>query len=597
MSILRHAKDGWKRILALPSFLWYAALFGTLLAAPSLFTGFALDDYLFAIVIRRLPMTVPQTGPFDLFRFADGDPNTARELMEIGEVTWTSDPHTRGAFLRPISALTHIADFSLWPFSSSAMHLHSLLWFFACVAASTLCYRRIIRIQWVAGLSSLLYAVDDVHAQVVSWIANRNALVAYTFGLLSLVLHVQHRQDKNRAAKWWSAAIFGATLLSGEAGIGIIAYFVAYTIHIERGSWRNRAASLAPHGVVLALWRGFYVHFGFGVSGSSIYIDPGNDPRTFLITLPRRLVFLLLGQFAFPRADLAEFYEYISPHAAAWAITFGVAVLALLTLGIVRLWRNDPTARFFLTGAVLSCVPVCGTAPGERLLLFVSFGASGAIALLVEFAESRYERTIATSMMFLHLVVAAPLLALKSSSVAFGEPNRIIDRAIPTAPDIASKTVLLVNPPADSLGMVLIASRVARGMAHPAHLYSLAAVTTDIFVRREDERTIDIRPDRGFIEHSLERSWRSANNPLLAGSVVELARMTVLVPESTPDLRPADARFQFDAPLEDPSFLWLRWDHDHFIPWTPPPIGETVHLPPYGFHEFLHDLAAKLSHR
>ncbi|HEY2511255.1 MAG TPA: hypothetical protein VGI39_10375 [Polyangiaceae bacterium] len=566
-----------------------------MLTAPSLATGFALDDYLFAVVIRKLPMVVPQTGPLDLFRFGDGKARTVRGLMDLGQIVWTSDPSTRGAFLRPISALTHILDFTAWPFSPALMHAHSLLWFAACLGMTGLLYRRLLATPWIAGLATLLYAVDDVHGEVVAWIANRNALIAYALAAPVLWLHDRQRRDGLSSAAWLGPTFLIAALLAGESAVGIVAYLAAYALHIDEGPWRQRIASLAPHALILAAWRVAYVHFGFGVSGSSIYIDPGRSPEAFLVALPRRLAFLLLGQFAFPRADVGELYEYLSPHADIWAFAFAIAVIMTLGAAIAGLWRRDRITRFFVTGILIACIPISATAPGDRLLLFVSFGAAGLIAQLVDFAATRFERSAASFLLVLHVAIATPLLAVKSSSVPFGEPNMVTDRDIPRSPDIQTKTVVLVNPPGELFGMVLIASRIARGLPHPEHLYSLAPVTAALEVSREDANTLQIRPPDGFLAHTLERGWRSPEHPLLAGSVVELARMTVSVPESTPDLRPADARFHFDVPLEDQSLLWLRWDHQHFVPWTPPPIGQTIHLPAYGFREFLHDLTSKLS--
>jgi hypothetical protein len=56
--------------------------------------------------------------------------------------------------------------------------------------------------------------------------------------------------------------------------------------------------------------------------------------------------------------------------------------------------------------------------------------------------------------------------------------------------------------------------------------------------------------------------------------------MAVTVLALTPDGRPATMRFDFDAPLDDPRFVWLAWDQTRYVPFVPPAIGAEVELPP-----------------
>ncbi len=63
------------------------------------------------------------------------------------------------------------------------------------------------------------------------------------------------------------------------------------------------------------------------------------------------------------------------------------------------------------------------------------------------------------------------------------------------------------------------------------------------------------------------------------GERVKLTGMTAEVTQLTDDGRPAEVRFRFDVPLEDPSLCWLCYRYDQFVPFTPPPIGQTVDIP------------------
>ena len=74
-----------------------------------------------------------------------------------------------------------------------------------------------------AALAALLYVIDDARGMPVGFIANRNALLATVFGVLSLIAHDRWRRDG-----WHSVVVVVPfclllALLSAEAGTGAAA--------------------------------------------------------------------------------------------------------------------------------------------------------------------------------------------------------------------------------------------------------------------------------------------------------------------------------------------------------------------------------------
>ena len=67
------------------------------------------------------------------------------------------------------------------------MHLQSVLWYGALVAATAFMYRRLLP-RAAAVVAAILYAVDGAHAEAVTWISARNMLVGALFGTLALAL-------------------------------------------------------------------------------------------------------------------------------------------------------------------------------------------------------------------------------------------------------------------------------------------------------------------------------------------------------------------------------------------------------------------------
>ncbi|MCA1662772.1 MAG: hypothetical protein LC659_00595, partial [Myxococcales bacterium] len=105
---------------------------------------------------------------FDLFSFVGHRRADTFKQMDAGVLPWWTDPEVKLAFWRPLSALTHVVDWRVWPRSPAAMHVHSLLWFALALIAVAAFYRRFFAAfggggAWAAGLAILLYAVDDAH--------------------------------------------------------------------------------------------------------------------------------------------------------------------------------------------------------------------------------------------------------------------------------------------------------------------------------------------------------------------------------------------------------------------------------------------------
>ena len=59
--------------------------------------------------------------------------------------------------------------------------------------------------------------------------------------------------------------------------------------------------------------------------------------------------------------------------------------------------------------------------------------------------------------------------------------------------------------------------------------------------------------------------------------------MTIEVVEVTEDGRPAEILAAFPRSVDDPRFLWQRWDETRYAPFTPPAVGESTVLPPVDY--------------
>ena len=178
-----------------------------------------------------------------------------------------------------------------------------------------------------------------------------------------------------------------------------------------------------------------------------------------------------------------------------------------------------------------------------------------------------------------HIVLAPIALPLRAANPV---GPRWVDAKLyvqtPLGPSVGDRDVVVVNAPSAANATYLILRREVSGLPVPLHVRVLAPAVPSVTIRRLDSRTLEIRPEDGYLRWPLDRVFRSDRRPFAIGEQVKLTGMTVTITELTSDGRPADATFRFDVPLESPSLLWLCFRGDGFEPFTPPPVGQETEI-------------------
>lgn len=563
-----------------------AAMLAVLLALPSLGAGWMLDDWFHrAVLLEKSRLGDLLGSPSEMFRFFRGDPERTGRLMDIGLYPWWTYPGLKAEFLQALTVLTHRLDYTLWPDSPVLMHAHSLLWLGAAVALTAVFYRRVFGATWVAGIAALLFAVDDARGATVGFIANRNALVAATFGVSALIAHDRWRRDGSSIARLLAPLLLLAALFSKEEGIGTCAYLAAYGMFVDpRGRWRGLLA-LWPYAVGGVVWAALRASWGYGVHDLGLYIDPLTDSRRYLAAAAGRLPMLLLGQWGPIPADVAV---VLRPPAATFVLGIAAAFLGLLTFALTPLLRHNPVARFWATGMLLAAIPVSATIPGDRLLTFVGIGAAGLIAQFWRFVFAGdtpsnplwrvTAKAVAWFLVAVHAVIAPLALPLRAANPV--GPRWVEARLHVRLPreSLEDRTVVIVNAPSAIVANDLLLRREMDGLSVPRHVRALAPAIPSVTIRRLDERTLAIRPRGGYLRWVLDQIFRSERRRFALGERVRLSGLTVTIVSLTADGRPDEATFRFDVPLESPSLLWLCFRGGGFEHFIPPAVGQEAEI-------------------
>ena len=234
-----------------------ASVLAVLLASPSLGVGWVQDDYYhLAVLLPGSPYRELLGSPAEMFRFFRGDPVRTGRIMDAGLFPWWTDRSIKAEFLQVLTVLTHRLDYWFWPDSPALMHAQNLFWLGTSVAAVAVFYRRMVGPTWVAGLAAVLYAVDDARGPTVGFIANRNVLIAATFGVTALISHDRCAAAARERRRAWPRRCLPGLFFSEEEGLGTFAYLAAYAVFVDPAGRRRGCLALSPYLVVVVVWRG-----------------------------------------------------------------------------------------------------------------------------------------------------------------------------------------------------------------------------------------------------------------------------------------------------------------------------------------------------
>lgn len=577
-----------RALLGHPRMPYVCALVAIVLLLPVLGTGLMMDDHAHQMLVVEGGYPGGPRGTWDLFRFLDDDPAALKEVVDRGMWPWWSVSGFRLAFFRPLASILHTLDYRLWPSAHAWMHAESILIFALAAAFAAFLYRRLLGPTVAAGLAGLMFAVDDAHAMVITWIANRHSIISTACGIAALIAHDKLRKDSWKPGLYLGPIALILALLGGENGVSILPYLFAYAVFLDETPWKSRFMSLVPYGVVAAIWAIGYKLGGYGAAGGAFYIDPIRQVGDYLQAVPVRLPVLLTAQLAAPPADV---WMSLPPEKTSGFATVCLVVLAIVGSGLAIALRRNRTAAFFALGMTLSLLPACATWPGDRNLLLAGLGGFGLVAQLVTVSRDQlgkparlFVALVSGTFIFLHLIVAPLLLPLRSNltgAMLHGYTDRAI-QSMPGGDAIKGKTIIVVSAPDAVISNTVIAAKLNAHSGLPERFRVLStAVSGAMNVSRIDDKTLSISLSAGHIHEPTATVFRDPKRfPLHVGDRIKAAGMEAEIKTLTNDgVLPERIDFRFDKSLEDSEYVWIYWDKRQYAVLDLPKVGEDRALP------------------
>ena len=580
------------------------ALRGTLLADD--WDHYAMQRHIYPVEVQ----------PWDMFRFVGESAAEKQPLFDSGRLPWWSSSNLHLAVFRPLSSLLVYADLAWFNGKDHPwwMHLHSLLWWVVLLAAVALLYRRFLSFP-VAVLSLLVFAVDDAHVFPVVWIANRSEVVSIALVCWAIWAHVAaESHPEPLKLRIVAATLVGLALLAGEHAIAPLCYVLTFELARDRRRWAEAARRLLPY-VVLTLtyliWRSA---LGYGVSGSAFYVDPIGEPSRYLqtaaIRVPLLAADLMFGIasdwwfWGYPFIDrLKEVLpaEWVEPsQLQALQVGFGVAALVVMIGGLYwgyRVSRKSPRARacwaLSLAGA-MSLVPLAGTASMTRLtvvpaIAFDAAIASGVYWLVRRFVWNKGTRrrivlgTAIATILWTHIARPAMLSAegaaylTNSSHLEYGYTTK----AKFGSQDVTRRHVFVISAHdmASQYLMPYLFDAARLPVPLTAHMLSPAAKNSHVLTRVAANVLDILFPEPVDGNAFTPMVYRQSGTGFFPGQTFQNSTFEVEV-KMVRGVQPRHLRFTFQAPLEDPRYLFMYPTKKGIEPIELPALGESIRLEP-----------------
>lgn len=586
-------KQNWKVAL----YFFFIIVLGTILSKDSIHTGLIFDD----LIKKQLYLTNNlQLILLKAFSFIDR--SNVGWLIEQGRIPWWSSPDLKISFFRPVTALTYYLDYSYWPRSLELMHLQSILWFLIVCSLVLIYYEKIFNSWKTALLAASLFTADFNHLTSITWLADRNRLIALFFGLLTLLMHRMWMNTSKGFYRLLALLLFFTTMLSAESGVAVLGFILAYSVLVKKSDIKKLSLIVLDYIVVFILWLVIYAALGYGVANTGLYTSPLGSLYRYLGFMIERIPILFIEQWFKPSMFVnpslwswpdPSLYNLIERPDRFLYWTASIIAISVLWKVFYRILRKDDVAKYFILSTFIALFFASTTKIIDgRLLTFAGLGVSGLMArLLVLYYRNKNKK-------FVYVSICIIILSFVLQGVI--SPIKLYRSALnknPLSPDAGDLTD--INRSTDGRSRFVINS--------PSSFYSsylpfthdpsssgnaqlLVPGYNSINVKRADENSLQIT----VVEKPAIKSFINNINPNKLYEDLDLTFNKSGLPTELSNFRVRNfyvevlkshnksnskiINFKFDEKLSSKSYIWYRWDWKKrkYEIFTIPKVGEEV---------------------
>lgn len=381
-----------------------------LLGALTLNRGFQSDDW----IQRELMLNATEGIFYQLNHFY--------HFLENADARpWWFGQDLNIHFWRPLSATSHYIDYALWPNNALLMHLQSALWYVLLTLLAFLVFEKLFINQNLALVASIVFSLDFSHFANVSWLANRNSIIASCLLLASFYFYLRGRSTHKLSINFLaSPALFVLALLASESSLAFLGVILSYELlmrrdHSERSGYQTFSLQCI-FWVSAITWLLIYQHFAFGSSGNNFYLNPiGNfiqGAQLIVSKLPVYLFGMLFG--------LEGFYNVLSPQAKLLSSVLCAFSAFIFLYTFRELFKKNIVIFLGTACTIMMILPNFAAPLDMRYNIFSSFFSAGIIAYLLKLSRTDdsteiYKRIIFVTLLTIH--IAIPLMQWLTSGI------------------------------------------------------------------------------------------------------------------------------------------------------------------------------------
>lgn len=350
-----------------------------------------------------------------------------------------------------------------------------------------------------------------------------------------------------------------------------------FALELLRPRAERALTALVPLTVLLVAYAALYKLVGAGTWGSATYVDPLREPLVYLREVPVRF----LAVFGAWNSGIGADFWLTTPRLRPVLLVCG----ALAVPGWWWLARTTTlaqperaTLRWLALGAGLGLLPTLATFPSDRLLLPISLGLCGVLAVVLERAWAQRRRLVLAWAAFAFGV--APLSSWVVTPLVFSNWAAGVSRAVlqPKGVDTFEyRRVVVVSSTDFAVAIYGTAAMANAGRVLPLTWQVLSMAPFAHRLSRVDARNLELEVLGGrMLDTVFEQNMRAERYWIVEGRTVELNGLSV-TPLRCEGGKPVKLRVQLKIDPADYTFVF--WNGRELERLELPEPGQSVELP------------------
>src|SRR5581483_8792427 len=310
------------------------------------------------------------------------------------------------AYYRPMVPISMVVDWDIWGVSPFGFHLSNIIFhsistvIFYFLVLVMLGELRVPRKEYIALISSVLFALHPMHVESVSWVAGRTDVLCGLFFFLAFTFHIlSYRKPRFLAL---SAACFFLSLLSKEVALAFPIVALGFDLINRRRTSQSVMYGILRYtayaGLVLIYFylRGKEFASVPGLAGEGVHQSTHNIYRIW------EVLKVLLSSYLFYINKLVFPFDFnafigIVPRDPYYLVSSILVILILCVIGFISIRKREDVTAFSIFWVFTSLGPSSliaifniSSAPlAERYLYIPSAGYCMLIGYLIFKAGER----------------------------------------------------------------------------------------------------------------------------------------------------------------------------------------------------------------